>query len=234
MNLFLVLATFLTGALLLSSCGESTQPPAQQQDSVLSISVVDGSGQPLSNASVGLLFSFVPTTDTLPQHPSLALLPNPVIASSSVAFPVPAASNIKLLLLRYRTRDTVTTVLNAALQAGEHTISMSTSALPNQGYIYTLQTPSGISERMLVVMNPDTAEFVPLMTTDNAGHFSIDPRSLPVGERFERTFETGQWGGNVVVSNNVGIIIRRSGGGSVVRWISVDKAHGIDTTFTFQ
>lgn len=231
MRLPIVLSLLLAGTVLLASCDDTLPPPTGGQDSTLSVTVHDASGNPVSGASVGLLFTFTPTSDDVPHRDLTLPFPNPATGMTSAEFKVPAPASVKLLLLHYGTRELLQTLTNGTLDAGMHAIEYDVTTLPNQGYIYQLNNGDTVEEQLMLVMRPDTADFIPLLTTDNAGHFSIDPKNLPIGEKIIQTFESGQTGAHQIINNKLGLIIKRPGGSSMVRWITVDSAHGVDTTF---
>lgn len=216
--LSLIFAPFLT------SCADEvpTGPPAT---TVIAGSVVDANGTPVAGAKIGLFFTFEasPLDTMFADTFLLSPYPNPAIDNTTIGFEVLSNTRVQADLLRYHTRDTARHLVDEVLTAGTHQLSASFTGLPNGGYVYLTRMGGTPSELLMILNNPDTLSFTPLLTTDNTGKFSLERANLPIGESFPRSFESGAWGGYQKVAKRLGLVIRRPDGTSRVEWVTIDS-----------
>jgi hypothetical protein len=231
--------TFLTpifAALLISlflyACSGDGPTGGQQLAPTIYGRVVDTNGQPVAGAAIGLRFSITNSSDTSGTGAGLYIYPNPAALSSEFGVQVSSAQHIFLKLLRWDTGTLALTVLDATLNAGQHTSAIDLSSQPNQLYTVRYEREQDTSTRFLLLNNLES--FQAVVRTDVDGRFVIHYSSLPIGIPFHRTYENRQSAGWQTIDASLGISIDNGAGKTMIWSLKIDTTAVIDSTLQLE
>ena len=210
--------------LMMSGCKKNDNPISTEQPSqYLYGQVLDSHGSPLEGCGIHYIYTM--TTSSLAKTGTTS-------STTQIQFTIPTRSKVTLKIFRWYTRDTIATLVDDTLDAGEHAVTFDASKVTNGIYIYQLKADTLIQEIRMCLMVDDISFLVnttPLVTTSSSGSFKI-----PYGVfGFDLPFVgPGSVLDSVYVSHTIEIVVYKPGYSTATKTITIDEANGINEIFT--
>mgnify|MGYP001587079875 FL=1 len=216
---------FLISLVLISiQCKSPTS--SQNISPIFTGKVIDKQGNPVQDVDVHYIYS----------APSSALnkLQN-VNSIIQITFIVEKRSLVSLSILRYLKNDSLKTIVNDTLEAGQYTYQVDISKFTNGIYVYRLIIAAVKIEKVFFYLNPDPSTLVqaePLTRTNSKGEFSIPYELFGFDLPLTRTNEKGTIIDTTHISTTIQILLYKTGYNLLTQSITIDTKKETNLTFT--
>lgn len=202
---------------LLLSCKDNSVSHQNDESTLVSGTVVSAQGTPLSGVGVHYIFTITSHTfkkvdDTKP--------------STVVNFEIPIAGHVTVKLLRWYTRDSVTTPMDMRLESGNYGLSIDELNLTSGLYIVQIITPQKTTEGTIYFQQRDLDLLVkaaPLASTNANGTFSIPRGLFGGGHSFVRTNPDGSVIDTITISSQIQLVLYKPGYATVTTSVDLNN-----------
>ncbi|NUN70154.1 MAG: hypothetical protein HUU02_10635 [Bacteroidetes bacterium] len=188
--------------------------------------VVDSQGNPVQNVDVHYIYS-VPSSS-----PDKMQKKNSTI---HIMFSVAKRSKVSLSIVRYFRNDSLKTIVNDTLEAGQYSYQADISTFTNGVYVYRLIIDTTKTEKVFFYLNPDRSTLLqaePLTRTDANGDFSIPYELFGFHLPMIRTNEQGATIDTAFISTSIELLLNKPGYNVFTRSVTVDIKKETHLTFT--
>lgn len=216
--------------LVIYGCKKNDNPVSVNNNLQLGLNgqVNDSQGNPVAGCGVHYIFTTVSS--------SLAKV-GKTCPSTNIQYSVPYRTKVTIELLRWFTRDSITTLVNDTLNAGTYSLLVNMTQFTNGIYILQSKVDTNILEMRILYLNTDTSSLVkstPLTTTNSSGSFNL-PYGI-FGFEVPLIQETNGSSAidTVYISHTIQMVVYKEGYATAMKTITVDESKGMNETFVLQ
>ncbi|HEY9167799.1 MAG TPA: hypothetical protein VIS48_16720 [Candidatus Kryptonia bacterium] len=220
-----VLSISLAAALLLFGCAKGSNPVSQDGTShTFYGQVLDSQGKPLEGVAIHYMFTTEPN--------SLYKL-DKTCPSTIIGYTVPRRCHVTVTLLRWFTLDSIATLVDDTLNAGEYMVTVDGLSATNGVYICRVVADTSVSEFKIALENLDYSVLIkktPLTTTDSNGKFSLPYGIFAFGVPFVLTNGVNPID-TVYMSRTIEFVLYKSGYQTAVQSVTIDTTTDMNQQF---
>jgi hypothetical protein len=195
----------------------------------LQAQVVDEQGSPLQDVGVHYVFD-------LKQLSELPKVKN-ILPSTTISYELPHPGYVTLKILRWYSRELITTLVDTRQNAGIYRVSFDASQVTNGVYIYRLSVDTTVTEKHMILLNAVITDLIqtrPLVTSDARGQMVIANEQFGFGVPFIRSSSSGNILDSVYISPAIQLVLYKGGYQTLVQPILIDPAKGMRVNFVLR
>jgi hypothetical protein len=210
-------------ALFALNCHKDNPIEGSYEPVALKGTVVDSTGNAISGVGVHYIFDMVAKR---------ALDSKNTEPSTIIQFTVADSGYVMVKILRWYSRDSLDTVVDGPLNAGTHTVDISTLNLTNGVYIYQVVTTSTFAEHTFIMYDDQVSELItktPLTTSDSQGTFSI-----PLGVFGINMPVVNASSDTTYISSTIQMVLHKTGYKTLTKAITIDLTKDNTKSFVLE
>ena len=140
--------------------------------------------------------------------------PNNTCPSTVISFTIPAPTHVKIVLLRWYTRDTISIISDTDQPSGNISVAMSTANLTSGFYLIQIIANNKTIEKVMYIQNTDYSVLynsTPLASSNQDGYFSLPRGIFGMGYPIIQVDATGNVLDSLYVSPKIKLVLHKAG-----------------------